>query len=121
MIVAADRHASFGWHGFSLIGVKMTLSDLPNSHGGRPLSDEKMSQVRELLFGEFEKQTEIRVTELEARVRELESDLNGRLDALAARLEGLAGEVDTSQRSAHEELANGLQELAQRVLNISSA
>lgn len=78
-----------------------------------------MEQVRELLFGEFEKQTEARVRALEAKVRELEVDLNRRLDAMQARLEALAGEVDGNQRTAHEEIASGLQDLAERVRRIA--
>jgi archaellum component FlaC len=84
------------------------------------MSDEKMQQVRELLFGEFEKQTEGRVKELEARVRELEVGLHRRLDAMQARLEALSGELDSSQRASHHEIATGLQELAERVRRIGS-
>ncbi len=90
--------------------------DLSNGQGSaRPISDEKMEQVRELLFGEFEKQTENRVASLEARVRELEMGLVRRLDALEARLEALSGETETSQRQAHHEIASGLQELSDRI------
>lgn len=78
-----------------------------------------MEQVRELLFGEFEKQTEARVRELEAKVRELEIDLNRRLDAMQARLEALSGEIDSNQRTAQEEIASGLQDLAERVRRIA--
>jgi archaellum component FlaC len=87
----------------------------------RVVSDEKMEQVRQLLFGEFEQQTEGRVKELEARVRELEVGLHRRLDALQARLEALSGEIDTNQRTAHHEIATGLTELAERVRRISSS
>jgi hypothetical protein len=87
--------------------------------GQRGLSDEKMEQVRELLFGEFEKQTEARVRDLEARVRELEVGLHRRLDALQARLEALSGEIDAGQRTAHQEIASGLRDLAERVRRLS--
>jgi hypothetical protein len=90
------------------------------SAGSRPISDEKMEQVRELLFGEFEKQTETRVVELEARVRELEVGLNRRLDAMEARMEALSGEMDASQLTAQQEIAGGLQELAERVRRIGN-
>lgn len=98
-----------------------SLSGLTGEPGGaRPISDEKMEQVRELLLGEFEKQTERRVAELESRVRELEVGLHRRLDAMQARLEALAGEVESDQRSAHDELATGLQDLAERVRRFKS-
>lgn len=101
----------------------MKSTSLPGMVNGnsdpRPMSDEKMEQVRELLFGEFEKQTETRVLELEARLREMEVVLNRRLDAMEARLEALSGEMDANQRTAHQEIAGGLQELAERVRRIS--
>ncbi len=98
------------------------FSALPNGASRqRAVSDEKMEQIRELLFGEFEQQTESRVRDLEARVRELEVGLHRRLDALQARLEALSGEVDTNQRTAHHEIAAGLSELAERVRRITGA
>lgn len=98
-----------------------SIPGLANGQGApRPISDEKMEQVRELLFGEFEKQTEQRVTALEARVRELEVGLHRQLDAMQARVEALAGEIDASQRTAHDEIASGLQELAERVRRVGN-
>ena len=98
-----------------------SFPELANGQGtARPISDEKMEQVRELLFGEFEKQTESRVVALEARVRELEVGLHRRLDAMQARMEAMAGEIDTSQRTAHQEIATGLEELAERVRRVGS-
>jgi hypothetical protein len=101
----------------------MKTSSFSDLAGGRDrsISDEKMQQVRELLFGEFEKQTEGRVEELEARVRELEIGLHRRLDAMQARLEALSGELDANQRASHIEIATGLQELAERVRRIGSS
>jgi hypothetical protein len=97
------------------------LQGLANGSGSRPISDEKMDQVRELLFGEFEKQTELRVAEMEARMRELEVGLHRRLDAMEAGLEALSGELDASQRTTHQEIAGGLQEVAERLRNLSTA
>ena len=102
----------------SFPGLGSTLGN--GGAGARPISDEKMEQVRELLFGEFEKQTEARVVELEARGREMEQGLNRRLEALEARREALSGEIDANQRTAHQEIAGGLQELAERVRGISN-
>lgn len=93
------------------------LSEI-NGAAGRQLSDEKMDQVRELLFGDFEQQTEKRVAELEARVRELEVGLHRRLDAMQARMEALSGELDSNQRTANQELAAGLQDVAERLKRI---
>lgn len=103
----------------------MKTSSFSGLEGGpgssRPISDEKMEQVRELLFGEFEKQTEQRVAELEARVRELETGVHRRLDAMQARLEALSGEIESNQRSGHQEIATGLLELAERVRRIGGS
>lgn len=102
----------------------MKTSSFPGLANGkataRPISDEKMEQVRELLFGEFEKETESRVVALEARVRELEVGVHRRLDAMQARMEALSGELDSSQRTAHQEIAAGLDELAERVRRVNS-
>lgn len=96
--------------------MKTPFPELKNGRSGpRPISDEKMEQVRELLFGEFEKQTQTRVLELEARVREMELGLHRRIDAMQARMEALSGELDTSQRTSLHEIAAGLEELAERV------
>ena len=102
----------------------MKTSAFPGIANGKapsgPITDEKMEQVRELLFGEFEKQTELRVTALEARVRELEVGLHRQVDAMQARVEALSGEIDSNQRTAHEEIASGLQELAERVRRVAN-
>ncbi len=83
------------------------------------MSDEKMDQVRELLFGEFEKQTEMRVSALEARLRELEHSIQRRFDALEARLDALSGETEANQRTAVQEISAGLAELSERIGRLS--
>ena len=104
------------------LGVFMKTSALSGMINGtgptRPVSDEKMEQVRELLFGEFEEETQQRVAALEARVRELEVDLHRRLDGMQARLEALAGEIDSNHLTTHQEIASGLQELSERVRRV---
>ena len=80
--------------------------------------DEKMEQVRNLLFGEYQRRTDARLAALEQRVREMEAMLERRLDAIDARLEGLSGEIDANQRSALEEIARGMQDLGDRVRRI---
>ena len=81
----------------------------------RELGDDKMEQIRELLFGEYERQNEVRFAELEARVKELELSLHQRLDALQARLDDLSATVADGHKSAFDELARGLNELGERI------
>lgn len=77
--------------------------------------DEKMNQVRELLFGEYQRQSEARMALMEARIRELELGFSRRLDALEERVEQIAGKADAEQRAAFEELARGIADLGERV------
>lgn len=78
-------------------------------------NDEKMDQVRELLFGEYQRQTEARMALLEARIRELELALQRRLDGIEQRVEQTAGKVDAEHRAAFDELARGITDLGERV------
>jgi len=77
--------------------------------------DDKMNQIRELLFGEFERLNNAKVGELEARVKELELGLHQRIDGLQSRLDALAAEVTKDQRAAFDDLARGISELGERV------
>lgn len=79
------------------------------------IADEKMLQVRELLFGEYRRETETRIALLEARVRELEDGVNRRLDLLQARLEAAAGELSADRRAAFDDLARSVLELGDRI------
>lgn len=78
-------------------------------------SDDKMGQIRELLFGEYERLNAEKFAELEARVKELELSVHQRLDVLQARLDALAGEVASNQKASFDELARGLSDLGERV------
>ncbi len=78
-------------------------------------NDEKMDQVRELLFGEYQRQTEARMAMLEARIRELELALQRRLDGIEQRVDQAAGKVDAEHRAAFDELARGITDLGERV------
>lgn len=78
-------------------------------------NDEKMDQVRELLFGEYQRQSEARLALLEARIRELELAFHRRLDAIEQRVEQIAGKVDTEHRAAFDELGRGIADLGERV------
>ncbi len=74
-----------------------------------------MDQVRDLLFGDYQRQSEARLALLEARIRELELGLQRRLDAIEQRVDQIAGKVDSDQRTAFDELARGISELGERV------
>lgn len=93
----------------------MSLSDIRNGDPSRQLTDEKMEQVRELLFGDYERETEARVAILENRIRDLELSLHRRLDAMQARLDAISAELDVTHRQTLDEIGNGLQELATRI------
>lgn len=84
------------------------------------VSDEKMDQIRELLFGDFAKQSELRVAALEARVRELEGALQQRLDALEGRLEAVSREIGAEQSRSFDEIARGVMELGEHIKRIRS-
>lgn len=97
----------------SLIEAPESASEMDN------LPDEKMEQVRELLFGGFQRQMASRSEQLEARMRELEARLAKRLDAMDAKIEALAGEVDATQRTTLDEIARGMQSLSDKIRGIS--
>jgi hypothetical protein len=81
-------------------------------------SDEKMDQIRELLFGEYHRQNEARFALMEARVRELELAVHHRIDAIQGRVEQIVGQTTADQRATLDELAHGLAELGDRVRRI---
>lgn len=94
-----------------------TLSDLKVGSG--KVADEKMEQIRDLLFGDFERQSEARIALLEDRVRELELSLHRRLDALQARLDAMSVQADATQRQTMDEIARGMVELSERIKRIN--
>jgi hypothetical protein len=94
------------------IGVSKTVP------GPRDPADEKMEQIRDLLFGEYQRQSELRINQLEARIRDLEAALGHRLDALQARFDGHVGETEAGRRTAFDELSRGVQDLAERIRQI---
>ena len=81
-------------------------------------NDEKMDQIRELLFGDYQRQSEARLAILEARLRELELAVHHRLDAIQGRVEQLAGQSEAGQRAAFDELSRGIAELGERIRRI---
>ena len=95
----------------------MVGENLPAGMARDP-SDEKMEQIRDLLFGEFQRRSDVRISQLEARIRGMETTFQRQLDAFQARLDGLAGEVHADRRSSFDELARGLQDLSEHVRRI---
>ncbi len=93
--------------------------DVRNSPLTPEPGDDRMEQVRDLLFGEFARVSNARIAALEARQKELEGALAARLDAIHARLDALGAQVDAAHRSAFEELSLGLGELADRIRHMS--
>ncbi len=93
----------------------MSNGDSRTVSGPRDPADEKMEQIRDLLFGEFQRQSDLRINQLEARIRDLEATLGHRLDALQARFDAHAGETEAGRRTAFDELARGVQELGERI------
>ena len=94
------------------------LTEIKNGATARDLPDVKMDQIRELLFGEVQRQSDQRIASMEARVRELETTLHHPLDAMQARIDALAGDARDDRRSTLEELARGIAELGDRVKRI---
>ncbi len=92
------------------------LQELRGANG--QVADEKLDQVREILFGEYQRRAEAHIAMLEERVRDLELSVHRRLDAIQARVDSLAAEVDAQNRSALDEIAQGMVELGDRVRRI---
>lgn len=84
----------------------------------RESGDERMDQIRDLLFGEQQKQNEARFAELTLRLREIEAMATRRLDTLQARLDALESDVKAGQRTAFDELSRGVEELGARIRRI---
>jgi hypothetical protein len=101
-----------------LRSIDARLTEIKNGANPRDLSDVKMDQIRELLFGEVQRQSEQRITLLEAKVRDLETSLQHRLDAMLARIDALAAETRGDRRSTLDELARGITDLGERVKRI---
>jgi uncharacterized small protein (DUF1192 family) len=81
--------------------------------------DDKMDQIRELLFGEFKRDSDARIALIDARVRELETGLHRKLDAIQARLETLGSDMRSDRNAAFDELSLSVTELAERIRRIA--
>ena len=80
--------------------------------------DDKMEQIRELLYGEFKRDSDARIALIESRVRELETGLHRKLDAIQAQIEALSGGIKTEQAAAFDELSHSVLELGERIRRI---
>ena len=81
----------------------------PNA-ANRDAGDDKMDQIRELVLGEYRRQTDMRLARIESR-----------MDALAARLEAMSGEIDTERRTAFDALSKGVLDLGEQIKRITKS
>lgn len=81
--------------------------------------DEKMEQVRQLLFGDHAREVSTRFMLLETRLRELETGVARQLESLSQRVEALAQNTSNDRRAAFAELAQNIQELGERIGTLS--
>jgi hypothetical protein len=95
--------------------------DPRHGHGGRDSIEDKMDQIRELLFGEFKRDNDARFALVEARVRELEAGIHRKLDAIQGRLDTLASDIRSDRNAAFDELSSSVVELAERIRRLSRA
>ncbi len=89
------------------------------SADGRDAADEKMQQVRDLLFGDALRVMEKRLHELERRLNEFEVGLVRQLDALETRMQTFAGSAETDRQAAFEALARSIGDLSEQVRRIA--
>jgi len=94
------------------------FGDYRNGIAAHEPFEDKMQQIRELLFGEFKRDSDARLALIEARVRELEQGLHRKLDAIQASLETLSGDVAAERRRSLEQLAQSINELGDKVRRI---
>lgn len=96
-----------------------SLNALRAANPPRDAQDEKMDQIRELLVGDIVRQTEVRLSNLEARVKDFETTVGSRLAALHARIEAMSGEVGAQHRASFDDLGKSVLELAERIRKIA--
>lgn len=85
----------------------------------RDPADEKMDQVRELLFGDAIRNLELRIRHMESRLSEMEMGLTRQLDAIETRMKTLAGASETDRQTAFEALARSIGDLSEQVRRIA--
>jgi hypothetical protein len=96
-----------------------TLNDLRNGLPVRDFSDDKMTQIRDLLVGDFTRATDARMLAMESRIRDLETGLGQRLTTLHQRIESLAEDHSVDRKAAFDELAKSVLDLGDRIRMIT--
>lgn len=96
-----------------------SLNDIRPAFAVRDPEDEKMSQVRELLVGDFVRSSEARLTALETRIRDLETGLGERLIQLQQQIERLGSDHTIERRAAFDELGSHIRDLGERIRVLS--
>jgi DNA anti-recombination protein RmuC len=96
-----------------------SLGELRNGAAPAEATDDKIEQIRDLLYGEFKRDHDVRLKALESRVKELEGDLQRKLEAIQTRVEALASENAAERRSSFDELSRSIFELGDRIRRIS--
>ncbi len=92
-----------------------TFAEFRAAASSNPHDEQKMDQIRELLFGDYQRQCDARLGLIEARMREIEVAVHDRLDDIQHRVEQLAVNATAENRAAFDELARGLADLGERV------
>lgn len=96
-----------------------TFAELRQATMAGAQADQKMDQVRELLFGEYRRASEARMAHMEARMLELEREVRGRLNAMEAKLDALASTSDRDRRRQFDELSRAIGELGTHIATIA--
>lgn len=96
-----------------------SLDELRGAAINREVRDERMEQVRQLLFGDHAREVSTRFMLLEARIRDLETGVARQLEAMSARIDSLASTSEVDRRAALDELARSVHELGERIVGIS--
>jgi hypothetical protein len=92
-----------------------SLDELRAVAANREIKDEKMEQVRQLLFGDHAREVSTRFMLLEARLRELETGLARQLESLSQRVDALAQDTTSDRQASFAELAQSIHELGERI------
>ena len=96
-----------------------SLNALRNGAASDEVADDKLEQIRDLLYGEFKRDHDTRLKSLEAQIKELEAGIHRKLDAIQARVEAMAAEHTTDRRTSFDELSRSIFELGDRIRRIS--
>lgn len=93
-----------------------SVDELRSAATNREVRDEKMEQVRQLLFGDHAREVSTRFMLLESRVRELEMGVARQLEAMSQRIEQLASKSGDEFRTAFDQI----EAMSQRVEQLAS-